>query len=703
MSSSGKTLLVEVGMEELPSSLKEEVFEKFEEVFLDVLRSEQIIFGEHKVLGTPRRVTILLHGVEEFQRKQVLEVKGPPKKVALSPEGEWLKPALLFAQAQGVEPSSLFIKEAERGTYVFARKEIPGKAIKEILPQVLKKALSCLQFSRSMRWGEGNVAFVRPIRWLVALLDDEEIVFEFADITSSKFSRGHRFLCPGKVAISSAETYLDTLRKAFVIADPQERRAKIEELLTSCAQEEGIFWLRDENLLEEVNFLVEYPGVGVGRFEEKYLTLPSKVLITVMKHHQRYFACTDERGNLSPHFMVVLNRPADGSEIIIKGNERVLRARLEDALFFFHEDRRSSLSDKVDKLKGVVFQESLGTMWEKTQRLIQLSRYLAQKLHVGKEKAQFLERAAFLAKADLACEMVKEFPELQGYMGRVYAQEDGEAEEVALAIEEQYFSPSEGNYPKTLVGSVLSLVDRVDTIVSSFALERIPSGSEDPLGLRRLAQGLIGLIINKCWFLGIKELIRENLSLIAEQGFVSFDEAVVEKVLAFLLTRLRTFLLEQGINYSIINAVLGIPIDDIYEVYLRASALQKLWDAEKSVLEAVLTGFTRAYNISKNFDGSANVDEQLLQEEIEREFYQSLLRFEKNFESSLKEGNYQKLFEDFYTLVPVLDRFFEKVLVMAPEEAIRKNRLALMKKIVLLWHRFADLSQVVIQEENGGS
>jgi glycyl-tRNA synthetase beta chain len=243
----------------------------------------------------------------------------------------------------------------------------------------------------------------------------------------------------------------------------------------------------------------------------------------------------------------------------------------------------------------------------------------------------------------------------------------------------------------------------VDTIVSSFALERIPSGSEDPLGLRRLAQGLIGLIINKCWFLGIKELIRENLSLIAEQGFVSFDEAVVEKVLAFLLTRLRTFLLEQGINYSIINAVLGIPIDDIYEVYLRASALQKLWDAEKSVLEAVLTGFTRAYNISKNFDGSANVDEQLLQEEIEREFYQSLLRFEKNFESSLKEGNYQKLFEDFYTLVPVLDRFFEKVLVMAPEEAIRKNRLALMKKIVLLWHRFADLSQVVIQEENGGS
>lgn len=696
MNSSGKILLVEVGMEELPSSLKEEIFKKFEEVFLDVLKSEQIVFSEHRILGTPRRIAVLFKGVEEFQRKQVIEVKGPPKKVALSPQGEWLKPALLFAKAQGVETSSLIIKEAERGTYVFARKEIPGKAVKGILPKVLKKILSSLQFSRSMRWGEGNLAFVRPIRWLVALLDDEEIIFDFAGITSSRFSRGHRFLYPEKLAIPDAASYLDTLRKAFVIVDPQERRTKIEELLTSCARKEEIFWLKDETLLEEVNFLVEYPGVGVGHFEEKYLALPPKVLITVMKHHQRYFACTDEKGNLSPHFMVVLNRPADKSEIIIKGNERVLKARLEDALFFFNEDRKSSLSEKVDKLKGIVFQESLGTMWEKTQRLIQLSKYLGQKLHVSEEKIELLERAALLAKADLACEMVKEFPELQGYMGRVYAQEDGEAEEVALAIEEQYFSPSEGNYPKTLTGSVLSLVDRMDTIVSSFALDRIPSGSEDPLGLRRLAQGLIGVIINKSWFLSARELIRENLYLIAKQGFVPFDEIVVEKVLNFLMTRLRNLLLEQGVNYSIINAVLSVPIDDIYEIYLRISTLQKLWENKKNILEAVLTGFTRAYNISKNFDRKEEVDEQLLKEEIEKELYRALSLFEKDFEKSLKEGNYQKMFEDFYSLVPILDRFFEKVLVMVPEEAIRKNRLALMKRIVLLWYKFADLSQVVI-------
>ncbi|MCX7730332.1 MAG: glycine--tRNA ligase subunit beta [Candidatus Caldatribacterium sp.] len=687
-----RDFLLEIGVEELPTSLVREIFAEVEEKFTETLAKFRIPYEGFRVLGTPRRIAISVWGMGEVQEPVVREIKGPAKKVGMDEHGNLLPPALAFARAQGIALEDLFVQETEKGTYIFGRKYEPGKPTQEVLPEALFAFLVSLDFSRSMLWGAGDFRFVRPIRWLVALFGGEEIPLSVAGVSASRLSRGHRFLSPSVIPLPSAGAYEEVLEGAGVIVDPVKRRNRIVERLSQCAQEQGVYWLRDEELLEEVNFLVEYPDVLVGHFSEKYLSLPPKLLITVMKHHQRYFAACDAEGNLKPLFFVVINRPSDGAEKIIRGNERVLRARLEDALFFFEEDKKRGLADRVEDLRGVLFQEDLGSMYEKTERLVELVTYLGEVLKRSEAEIALLRRAAFLSKADLVSSMVREFPELQGYMGRVYALLSGEEEEVALALEESYLP-----IPETPLGSILSLADKMDTIVSSFALGRIPTGSQDPLGLRRLGQSIVDTLLVREWYCPLSEWIEKNLELLAAQGFAPRIANPKEEVVRFLFGRLRSLLLEGGKHHSVVQAVFATEPDDLYDAARRIEFLHGLFMAEKDFLDAVVTGFTRAYNISRHFE-RAEVAESLLKEEAERALYRELQGREEGIRAALAQGEYRRAFTLFWEMVPFLGRFFDEVLVMCEDLRLQANRLGLLRRIVNLLAPFANLSLVVLEE-----
>jgi len=693
-----RDLLLEIGVEELPTSLIGTIFQELEEKSKKAFSEARIKYTHLWVWGTPRRMVVYVEGLEGKQAPLFTEIKGPAKKVGMADDGTWLPPALAFARSQGIDPAQLFVKETEKGVYIFGRKEEEGKPTIQILPHLLPELIASLEFPRTMLWGEGDFRFVRPIRWVVALFGEEEVRFPVAGVWASRQSFGHRFRSPLPVTIPSASLYHSSLQEAGVIVDPKERRRRIEECLEREASLLRGHWLRDEALIEEVTFLVEYPEAVTGRFDTRYLELPPQVLITVMKHHQKYFACVDDQGKLLPYFLVILNRSRDNAQKIIHGNERVLRARLEDALFFFKEDRKKTLAERVGLLEGIVFQEDLGTMREKTDRLVRISRYLARTFKLDEEETASLERAAFLSKADLVSEMVKEFPELQGYMGKVYALLDGEKEEVALAIEESYFPlPGKDNYPETLPGAVLALADKMDTLVSSFALGRVPSGSFDPLGLRRMAQGIVDILLHRRFYVNLSEWIRLNLELLEEQEFIQASSQIIDGVREFILNRFRFRLLAEGVNYSVINAVLATAVDDVYEAFGRIEFLDELLKKEKGFLSEVVTGFTRAKNISRNFSEMGEIRPELFREEAERELYEHLIKLRDEFTWRIRHGEYRQAVKSFAGLLPVLNTFFDKVLVMCEEEALRKNRLLLMREVVNMWEDFANLSLLVVE------
>lgn len=696
-----RNFLLEIGVEELPASLIPSIFEETKSHFLEKFKELRLHFEDLQLVGTPRRIALIAKGLQEYQEPLILEVKGPAAKVGFSPDGKALQPALAFARAQGIDPQDLFIKETEKGKYVFGKKVRDGQPTKEILTQICPVILRSLNFPRSMFWGEGDYRFVRPIRWLVALFGEDEIPFTVAGVTASRFTQGHRFLSKNSQDLLKADDYFPVLENLKVIVDPIQRRAMIEQALDREAKRINGHWLKDEDLINEVTFLVEYPDAALGNFHDKYLQLPACVLTTVMKHHQKYFACVDDEGNLLSRFLVVLNRPASGCEKIIHGNERVLKARLEDALFFFNEDQKKNLEQRTESLKGIVFQEGLGTMWEKTQRLKFLVARLGACFPGNEESFTYLDRAALLAKADLTCEMVKELPELQGHMGKVYAQLNGENEEVATAIKEQYLpSPGQENYPETFTGSILSLADKMDNIVSSFVLGRVPSGSTDPFGLRRQAQGILNILLNRRWYSDLSQWIGWNILILKEQGFVNPSASVIDDVIQFIIGRFRYYLLETGMNYSIINAVLSVSYNDVYDIYLRINALQKLFEHKRKFFEDVVTSFCRANNITKNFQGLPAVDKNIFEEEVEHQLFNTLQTIEKEFYPAIQRGDYVYACESFSVVIPVLNRFFDDVLVMTESESIRNNRLSLLKKIVELWQPIADLSQIVVEEES---
>ena len=542
-----------------------------------------------------------------------------------------------------------------------------------------------------MRWGAGTLRFARPIHWLLALFDGQVIPFELEGIEAGNRSRGHRFLAPEAFEVADVEGYLRELERRSVMAEPGRRKAAIREGIALALAARDLRWLEDPELLEEVAYLVEYPFVVVGRFDETYLSLPQEVLVTAMREHQRYFSVTRPDGTLAPVFIAVNNTYKEGLDTFVKGHERVLRARLEDAKFFFEEDRKVSLEQRVEELKGVVFHAKLGTSYEKVQRIIGLSEYLADSLGISKEP---VKRAAFLCKADLVSEMVGEFPSLQGIMGRIYARLSGEPEEVCEAIFEHYLPRfSEDALPKGDVGAVVGMADRMDTLVGCFGNDLIPTGAADPFGLRRAALAIIRIVLDRDYTLSLQRWVERAAELLAGKIVVEL-EPLLESVREFFAVRFRGFLQAEGIAFDTIEAVISRSFDDIADSTRRVRVFHEF--RQDPAFASLMLSFKRVVNILEGqvVEEGAAVDPSLLKEEPERILYEEVGKIRDRFIALMEAKDYHAALQLIATLKPVVDRFFDEVLVMDPDEALRRNRLTLLGGIQSLFSRFADFSKV---------
>ncbi len=690
---SPKELFLEIGTEEIPSRFFTRAFEDLRRLAEGALAGARLSHGEICALGTPRRLVLAVDGVAERQEPLEEQVIGPAKRVAFDEAGKPTKAAVGFAKGQGVDVESLLTVETGKGEYVAALRKEEGGMAEEILPSLLADLIFGLGFPKSMRWGEGDFRFARPIHWMVALYGGVLISFEVGGIRSGIHSRGHRFMAPEDFEVKRAESFIDDARDRFVIVDPEERMALISQLCQAVAREAGGEILEDGELLEDVAGLVEYPTPVLGRIEADYLNLPREVLITAMKHHQRYFSIVDEKGNLLPNFVAVSNTRADEPDAIRAGNERVLRARLADADYFYREDLKRPLEDYVESLKGVIFQKDLGTSFEKVERVVRLSQWLADRLEPEASKSTV--RAAWLCKADLETRMVYEFPELQGIMGREYALKGGEEEEVCRAIDEHYKPRgAEDGYPSAGPASFVAIADKLDTIVGYAGLGTLPSGSEDPYGLRRAARGVLGTLSERGSRIDMGELIQAAAEPLADQLNQSDPAALAEKSWEFLASRLENLLLAEGYRVDLVRSVLQARSGrrDVVDIRNRLDALAAIsTDAD---FEPLTTTFKRVMNIIPGGE-VPTVESKYLKEEAEQSLYAIYSERAENISKLLEREDYAAALREIAGLRPAVDRFFDDVLVMDKDETLRNNRLGLLSAIGLLFARIADFTKIV--------
>ena len=683
-----KDLLLEIGTEEIPAHAMPGMLKELGENAKKALKELRLAHGAVRTLGTPRRLALIVEGLAEKQEDVAEEKRGPSVQVAFDADGKPTKAAQGFARGQGVQAEALVTKDG----YVYALVQETGERTEKVLEKMLPELIVGLSLPNSMRWGDLDFRFIRPLRWLVALYGEQVVPFELARVKSSNTSRGHRFLSTGDFTIQDAAHYEEACEKAFVIVDPARRKAEIEEGLVKEAKAHGGIAEITPNLLEEVLYLVEYPTALSGSFEDKYLALPPDAVITPMRDHQRYFPVKAADGKLMPLFLTVRNGGAEYLATVQHGNERVLRARLADAQFFFDEDRKKSLEEHMEKLKTVVFQEGLGTVYEKSLRLEKLAAKIAGAIGASDAEKKAAERAARLSKADLVTGMVTEFTELQGVMGKEYARLDGESEDVALAIDEHYMPRFAGDaLPKTCAGLVVSLADKMDNIVATFSRGLIPTGSQDPFALRRQALGMVHSIIEAGVTVSLRELVNWTMDLLAIQ-----DAAVREKMQAdvadFMRLRLKNVLAEAGIRYDIADAVLG-DIDDVRRVMLAAEAVRAQLAAPD--MAAAVQAFVRVANLAAKAEGEARIDEALFETEEEKELMKAYASAKSAAESLVEAHDYVGIIDDFKDLAEPINAFFDAVMVMAEDADVRRNRLSLLKSIDCLLREVADFSKIV--------
>ncbi len=685
-----KELLLEIGTEEIPAGFIPQGLIDLEGLARKELEANRIDFGGVKTLGTPRRLVLFMESVSEKQRDVEAKKIGPSRQAAFDSNGNPTKAAIGFAKGQSVPVESLEVVQTEKGEYVCAVKKEPGRLTIELLPSLLSKIILAIPFQKSMRWGEVSIRFARPIHWVLALFGAETIPFEIGDVRSGNVTYGHRFMHPDPVPVNDFHSYLQKTGEAFVIVDPAERKNRIEEEMDRKAACASGRILRDEQLLNEVNFLVEYPIALSGTFDRAFLSLPKEVLIHSMKEHQRYFPVIDAEENLLPHFVCISNIAPRDEKVVVKGNERVLKARLSDASFFFHEDLKIPLDKRVEQLKGVVFQAKLGTSYEKVTRFKQLA-----SLIIGKIEPSFretVERAALLCKADLVTGMVGEFPKLQGIVGREYARLSGEKPEVAEAVYEHYLPAFAGDrLPSGPVGDAISIADKLDTIVGCFGVGLIPTGTADPFGLRRQALGIIRIILEKRYPLSLAELIGESQKLLKGK-MERPPEEVKQGVLDFFRVRYQNFLLDKGYPFDTIDAVLSVSFDELIDVQSRIDALRIA--REWKDFESIVIAFKRAMNILKGVPSPGKMNPSLFKESSEQHLYQVYLKAEKKTGLYLDERDYESSVQEMTLMKRPIDEFFEGVMVMVEDEAIRNNRLALLDQIGKLFLRIADFSRL---------
>jgi glycyl-tRNA synthetase beta chain len=689
-----KELLLEIGTEEIPAAFLPKALKDMEALILQSLAESRIPCGEIRTMGTPRRLLLIVASVAERQEDQVVEKLGPARRVAFDAEGNPSPAALGFARGQGIPISALETASTEKGEYVCARKKIIGEATESLLPAILIKLVSGIPFRKSMRWSDLEIRFARPIHWLLSLYGGRIVPFRIGNIESGNTSRGHRFMSPASFPVVGFENYLAETRKHFVIADPEERKRIIRDETEKAAAALGGRALRNEELLETVAYLTEYPTVVSGSFDEDYLKLPKEVLITTMISHQKYFPVLDARGNLLPHFLTINNTLARDPAVVRRGNEKVIRARLADARFFFDADRKIPLETRVLDLQKVVFHSMLGTSYEKVIRFRKLAGWIAGRIRPT--HATRVERAAFLSKADLDTQMVGEFAELQGIMGREYALLDGEDPIVARAIYEHYLpTGAGGELPENDEGSIVSIADKLDTLCGFFGVGLIPTGTADPYALRRQALGVINIILNKRFPLALDDLIDESLAILGPLLRRPPGETK-DAVLDFFRGRFENQLIAQGHPYDVVDAVLANGIEDLVRAWEKIRAMEAF--KSHPDFQPLAIAFKRVVNIIRAFNDGA-VDPVLFTDPEERNLHEAFLLIRQTVLSYIAGGDYSSALVEMARLRKPVDAFFDSVLVMAEDEKIRFNRLSLLREISTLFHDLADFSRIVTEDQ----
>ncbi|HTR44508.1 MAG TPA: glycine--tRNA ligase subunit beta [Thermodesulfovibrionales bacterium] len=679
------SLLLEIGTEEIPARFIPGALIQLREKASALFSEYAIDFSDISTYATPRRLALIISGIPPAQKDRIKEAYGPPQRAAFDSEGKPTKAAVGFAASQGVDVAALVVKTTDKGEYVVAVIEQKGGAIKEVLPEILEKIVLSLHFPKSMRWGDGTLRFVRPIHWILALCDGELISFEIGGIRSSNMTRGHRFLSPGNFVIKGIPGYIRLMETNYVIVDQETRKKIISDGITRMAVSEGGKPVTDEALLDTVTFLTEYPVPFLCRFSSEYLALPKELLITVMRDHQKFFAVEDEHGRLRDCFIVIGNTKEENAATIRAGAERVIRARFEDARFYYEEDRKRSLESRIEDLRRVTFHDRIGSLYDKTAKVVKLAAFISEKLFP--EKKARIERAAWLSKTDLTSGVVGEFPELQGLMGKYYALNEGEDNAVAGALVEQYLPSFSGDrLPATDEGAAVSLADKVDSIVSFFAIGLTPTGSEDPFALRRQALGVIAILFERKYDLSLRELI--ELAVPAGAGFPG-------DVLAFFAQRIEPLFSSQGYENDVIQSVMHFVGDTrlpLWKIQEKIDGIRRFkTDADYN---ALLRALKRITNIITAAVEIKEPRRDLLLEEEEKALYDEIARARSAFGVLISERKYFDALKELSSLTLPVNNFFEKVLVNDKRDEIRLNRLALLREIGKMASSVADFSKL---------
>ena len=665
-----KDLLFEIGAEEIPAGFMPNILGQLKQLAETKLNDAHLPFESIETYGTPRRLALIVKGLADASAEISERHKGPSASIAYDADGNATKAAIGFARGKGLDVADLVVEDG----YIYAETKTAGVPAKDIVSEMLPQLITGLNFPKSMHWGDLDAKFVRPVRWLVALLDEEVIPVEFATVQSGNVSRGHRFLGADEIIIKNAASYVDTLKENFVMVDQDARRELISKQLHDMAASKNASIVWDDDLLEEINYLVEWPTALCGGFEESYLALPDAAIITPMKDHQRYFPLVGQDGKLLPMFLTVRNGSDHSIEVVQAGNERVLRARLDDAKFFFNEDRKKPLIDRQDGLTKIVFQEGLGNLADKTERLLKLGRVFGEECGLHEDAAVVLERATELAKTDLTTGMVTEFTELQGVMGKEYALLDGESEEVAEAIFEQYLPRFAGDVlPQTEAGKVLSIIDKVDNIVATFSRGLIPTGSQDPYALRRQTIGILNILLGSEWNISLRPIFKASMELLnvpAEK-----QDELLGQVEEFFTLRLKNIFLDREVPHHVIDLLLSnneLSVADA-EGLVNALLANRI-DENVELVQA----YTRMYNLVKDVEYTG-VNSNLLKEDAEKALFEAASKASEESLAAWEANDYAAVVAIPATLVPAINKFFEDVMVMDKDEAIKANRLQLVR------------------------
>ena len=678
-----KDLLFEIGAEEIPAGFMPNILGQLKQLAETKLNDAHLPFESIATYGTPRRLALIVKGLADTSAEISERHKGPSASIAYDADGNATKAAIGFARGKGLDVADLVVEDG----YIYAETKTAGVPAKDIVTDMLPQLITGLNFPKSMHWGNLDAKFVRPVRWLVALLDEEVIPVEFATVKSGNVTRGHRFLGADEITIKNAASYVDTLKENFVMVDQDARRELISKQLHDMAASKNASIVWDDDLLEEINYLVEWPTALCGGFEESYLALPDAAIITPMKDHQRYFPLVNQDGKLLPMFLTVRNGSDHSIEVVQAGNERVLRARLDDAKFFFNEDRKKPLIDRQDGLTKIVFQEGLGNLADKTERLLKLGRVFGEECGLHEDAAVVLERATELAKTDLTTGMVTEFTELQGVMGKEYALLDGESPEVAEAIFEQYLPRFAGDVlPQTEAGKVLSIIDKVDNIVATFSRGLIPTGSQDPYALRRQTIGILNILLGSEWNISLRPIIVESMNLLNVPA--DKQDELLGQVEEFITLRLKNIFLDREVPHHVIDLLLSnneLSVADA-EGLVKALLANRI-DENVELVQA----FTRMYNLVKDVTYTS-VDESLLKEDAERALYEMATKASEASIDAWDKNDYDAVVAVPATLVPVINKFFEDVMVMDKDEAIKANRLQLVRLAYSVMAIIGDIS-----------